>query len=82
MFSTHGKKYETKLFANEHHLLQSKGVHTIAYKEKGHRMMSTYNTEAYFKKLLKPYFEIMEFYDGEKFPDKVGGQDFWIGRKI
>ncbi len=82
MFSTHGRKYETKLSAHEHHLLQTKGVYTIAYKEKGHRMMSTYNTEAYFKKLLKPYFEIMEFYDGEKFPDKVGGQDFWIGRKI
>jgi len=82
MFTTHGKKYVAKLYPTEKDILKSKGVFTRLYKQNGHRMMSTFNISSYFEDKLKPFFKVLEFYDGEIFPKKVGGQDFWVVKKV
>jgi SAM-dependent methyltransferase len=81
LFSTHGKIYEARLGAKEKSRLDIQGAVTIDYKEKGHRMMSTHNRYENFKTIVQEYFEILEYYDGARYPDKVGGQDLWIVRK-
>lgn len=81
LFTTHGKKYEIKLSENEKKSLNIQGALTIDYKQKGHRMMSSYNKYENFKTIVQDYFEILEYYSGTEYPEKVGGQDLWIVRK-
>lgn len=81
LFTTHGKKYFTHLTNTEVRTLNDKGTFTKSYKQKGHRMMSTYNEPKAFSKLLQKYFEIIEYCDGNKNPQKIGGQDLWIVKK-
>ncbi len=81
LFTTHGKKYEINLDNKEKEKLQNKGAITIDYKQKGHRMMSTYNNYERFKNTVEEHFQILEYYSGDEYPEKVGGQDLWIVRK-
>lgn len=81
LFTTHGKKYETKLNAREKETLHHRGALTIDYQQKGHRMMTTYNTHQHFKIAVEQYFDIVEYYCGMEHPEKLGGQDVWIVRK-
>ena len=82
LFTTHGKKYEINLDPNEKEILHNQGALTIDYKQKGHRMMSTYNNYESFKIVVQDYFEILEYYSGVEYPEKAGGQDLWIVRKL
>lgn len=81
LFTTHGIKYEVNLSEKEKKELNTKGALTINYKQKGHRMMSSYNKYQNFKILVEKYFEVLEYYDGLQYPHKTGGQDLWIVRK-
>lgn len=81
LFTTHGKMYESHLNEKAAEELKSKGAFLQPYKQKGHRMMTTYNSYENFKTSIEPYFEILEYYDGEKFPEKAGRQDLWIVKK-
>jgi ubiquinone/menaquinone biosynthesis C-methylase UbiE len=81
LFTTHGNKYNINLDEDEKKALDIQGALTIDYKQKGHRMMSTYNNYENFKMIVENYFEILEYYNGEEYPEKVGGQDLWIVRK-
>ncbi len=81
LFTTHGKKHEQNLLSKEQNLINENGALTINYKQKGHRMMGTYNRYENLNEIIKKYFDVLEYYDGEKYPEKVGGQDLWIVRK-
>lgn len=81
LFTTHGKKYNSRLSEPDRYELNTKGFITKSYRKKGHRMMTTYNDPESFKKILVPYFDILEYYDGGTYPEKTGGQDLWIVRK-
>jgi len=82
LFTTHGKFYNSRLLNREKKLLDENGAYTKSYRQRGHRMMTTYNSEDVLRSLLQPYFEILEFYDGASNQAKNGGQDLWIVRKI
>jgi ubiquinone/menaquinone biosynthesis C-methylase UbiE len=81
LFTTHGKKFEINLDSGERERLHKTGAITIDYKQKGHRMMSTYNNLENLKNIVQEHFQIVEFYCGVEYPEKVGGQDLWIVRK-
>ena len=81
LFTTHGQYFYSRLLKSEKKILEKEGVFTKEFKKEGHRMMSTYNSEASVIKLLKPYFEILEFHDGAIDQTKTGGQDLWIVKK-
>ena len=81
LFTTHGSKYFDKLLTTEQKQLNEKGVFTKSYFQKGHRLMSTYNISSAFKQMIEKKFDILEFYEGEKHPEKIGGQDLWIVKK-
>lgn len=82
LFTTHGRFFDSKLLNAEKNILYKEGSFTKDFKKEGHRMMSTYNSELSFRKLLQPYFEVLEFYDGSIDQSRTGGQDLWIVRKI
>jgi ubiquinone/menaquinone biosynthesis C-methylase UbiE len=81
LFTTHGTQYFDKLISSEKEILNKTGAFTKQYFKKGHRLMSTYNLAASFKTTLEKYFEVVEFYEGKKYINKIGGQDLWIVRK-
>jgi SAM-dependent methyltransferase len=81
LFTTHGKKYFTHLDNTENKALQANGVFTKSYKQKGHRMMTTYNHPKVFTQLIQKYFDVLEYHDGNINPNKIGGQDLWIVKK-
>ena len=81
LFTTHGKSYDENLTAKKLRELDLKGFVTMEYKKAGHRMMSTHNRYEDFKRLVNTYFLILEYTDGAKHPDKIGGQDLWIVKK-
>lgn len=82
LFTTHGNYYLNHLSKKQISTLLHDGMYTITYNKKGHRMMTTYHTNRGMSELLSPLFEILEYYDGEKNLEKLGGQDLWIVRKI
>lgn len=81
ILSTQGKNYEKKLTGREKKVLQNAGIYTQTHILKGHRLMSTYHTTPHFTKMLAPYFTMLEMYDGDIYPHKIGGQDLWILKK-
>jgi ubiquinone/menaquinone biosynthesis C-methylase UbiE len=81
LFTTHGFHFSYKLNKKEQKILAEEGAYTIDYHQNGHRMMTTYNVFEYFKTKVEVYFHILEFYDGQQNPNKVGGQDLWIVQK-
>ncbi|MEO6228947.1 MAG: class I SAM-dependent methyltransferase [Ferruginibacter sp.] len=82
LFTTHGIKYRKNLNASQTEELKLNGSVTIKFKKNGHRMMNTYNDAEHFKNVIAQYFEVIEFFDGVKFPEKFGGQDLWIVKKF
>jgi SAM-dependent methyltransferase len=81
LFTTHGSYYYNKLLPKEREELNAKGTFTKRFNKNGHRLMSTYNHSDEFKIILENIFEIVEFYEGSKYFEKVGGQDLWIVKK-
>lgn len=81
LFSTHGTNYFDKLSESQMLSLKENGFYTISFSQKGHRMMTTYNISQSFSKILQNNFEIINFFEGKLFKEKVGGQDLWIVRK-
>lgn len=81
LITTHGPYYYKKLLPVEKKILMEKGLYTQTYFKQGHRMMSTYHQPTHFKKMIEPYFTILEYYDGTVHPNKTGGQDLWILQK-
>lgn len=78
LVTTQGSHYQSRLLPFQKAQLRRKGIFTQGYPGKGHRMMSTYHTEAHFRRLLEPYFTVREYFDGKQHPSKMGGQDVWI----
>lgn len=78
LFTIHGKKYVWNLNRTDLGDLKVNGAITKSFSQKGHRMMTTYNTSAHFREMILSYFIILEFYDGIEYPCKTGGQDLWI----
>jgi SAM-dependent methyltransferase len=81
LFTTHGIHYEAQLLPDERKTLAVSGVFTKSYNKKGHRMMTSYNRRESFECLLQGYFHVVEYYDGGRHPEKMGGQDMWIVQK-
>ena len=81
LFTTQGRFFYSKLLQKEKRLFNKYGVFSKTYQQKGHRMMSTYNSPAILRKIFEKYFEILEFHNGEIDQTKTGGQDLWIVKK-
>lgn len=81
LFTTHGTMYFNQLGKKQLKYVQTNGSHTIAYLQKGHRMMTTYNAYEVFKTEIEKYFEVLEYYPGIENVHKAGGQDLWIVKK-
>lgn len=81
LFTTHGTDSIENLSPDELKEYNEKGSYTMSYKQKGHKMMSTYNDSTAFRDMIAPYFDVLEFYHGKDFREKVGGQDLWIVRR-
>lgn len=81
LVTTQGSYYQHKLLPAQKRTLHQKGVYTQTYRQQGHRMMSTYHTSEYFRKILQPFFTVLEYYSGSSHPEKAGGQDLWILQK-
>lgn len=79
--STHGSNYYGHLNSNQLSILAKEGAYTNNYKEKGHRLMTTYNNPNQFRTMAEKYFEILEYYNGKTHPAKLGGQDVWVLRR-
>lgn len=81
LITTQGEAYRNKLSIKEKRLLDKHGIYTQNPYQEGHRMMSTYHQTDHFKKMIRPYFTVLAYYDGKKHPEKMGGQDLWILEK-
>lgn len=81
LFTTHGKFFYSKLLPFEKNKLFERGLYSKVYKQRGHRMMSTYNAPEALKKVIEKYFSILEFHAGEADRSKIGGQDLWLVKK-
>lgn len=81
MITTQGNYYSHQLLPGEKKVLTQQGVFTKSYPKQGHRMMSTYHKAEHFRIMILPYFEVLEYYDGNLNLTKAGGQDVWILRK-
>lgn len=79
--TTHGQYFIKRLSKKEKQEIETNGVYNNPYHQSGHRMMSTYHLPEKWKIVLEEKFEILEYWDGEKNPNKAGKQDLWILRK-
>jgi ubiquinone/menaquinone biosynthesis C-methylase UbiE len=79
--TTHGHYFIKRLSKKEKREIESSGVYNTRYHQTGHRMMSTYHLPEKWKRVLEEKFEILEYRDGERYPNKAGKQDLWILRK-
>jgi ubiquinone/menaquinone biosynthesis C-methylase UbiE len=79
--TTHGYRFIRHLSGREKEITTANGFYNSNYHQPGHRMMSTYHFPEKWSVMLEEYFEILEYYDGEKHPNKAGKQDLWILRK-
>lgn len=78
ILSTHGSQYFHQLTTKEKNQLKQDGVFTHLFKEKGHRLMTTYFEAHFLKEQFQSYFDIEHFWEGEQHPEKLGGQDVWV----
>ena len=62
--------------------LSEQGILTLGADKIGSRQMRTYHTYAGMKQLLGQDWDIVMYYDGEKFPGILGGQDAWLLKKL
>lgn len=79
--TTHGHYFIKRLSEKEKQEIKIKGMYNTSYPQPGHRMMSTYHLPEKWKIVLEEYFDILEYWEGEKNPNKAGKQDLWILRK-
>jgi SAM-dependent methyltransferase len=80
--STHGKAYLHQLTHQQKKQLSEQGIITLGADKKGNRQMRTYHTYPGMKLLFGRDWEIVMFYDGQKFPGILGGQDAWLLKKL
>jgi 2-polyprenyl-3-methyl-5-hydroxy-6-metoxy-1,4-benzoquinol methylase len=80
--STHGKAYLHQLTHQQKKQLSEQGIITLGADKKGSRQMRTYHTYAGMKLLVSRDWEIVIYYDGQKFPGILGGQDAWLLKKL
>ena len=80
--STHGKIYLHQLTHQQKKQLSEQGILTLGADKKGSRQMRTYHSYSGMKQLLGQDWEIVMYYDGEKFPGILGGQDAWLLKKL
>jgi len=80
--STHGKAYLHQLTHEQKKQLSEQGILTLGAYKKGSRQMRTYHTYAGMKQLVGRDWEIVMYYDGQKFPGILGGQDAWLLKKL
>lgn len=81
LLTTHGTNYMHQLRLSEKRQLAANGIYTRQYPQQGHRMMTSWHQPPLFTKILAPYFEVREIYEGKEHPQKAGGQDLWILQK-
>jgi len=82
LLSTHGKAYLHQLTHQQKKQLSEQGIITLGADKKGSRQMRTYHTYAGMKLLFGRDWEIAMYYDGQKFPGILGGQDGWLLKKL
>ncbi|WP_026752024.1 class I SAM-dependent methyltransferase [Sediminibacterium sp. C3] len=82
ILTTHGSNYYHQLNAAQLSQLNNQGTYTIDYIEKGHRLMTTYHEAESFRSMLRQRFQIEHFWKGKTHPEKMGGQDCWIIKKV
>ena len=80
--STHGKTYLHQLTHQQKKQLSQQGILTLGADKKGSRQMRTYHTYLGMQSLLGSDWEIVMYYDGQKFPGILGGQDAWLLKKL
>jgi ubiquinone/menaquinone biosynthesis C-methylase UbiE len=81
ILSTHGTHFFDQINQTEINNLLEQGAFTTAFHQKGHRSMTTYHEQQFFKSLLMPQFDILNYWDGKLYPEKMGGQDCWVIQK-
>ncbi len=81
IITTHGDHYTDQLTGSEKRRLHRDGIYTRSYRKKGHRAMATYHAADKFRKILAPFFTVLEYYDGQWNINKIGGQDLWLLQK-
>lgn len=81
ILSTHGTHFFHQLNQAQQNTLLKIGAYTTPFHQKGHRSMTTYHEQHYFKSLLTPQFNILNAWEGQLFPQKMGGQDCWVIQK-
>jgi ubiquinone/menaquinone biosynthesis C-methylase UbiE len=82
ILSTHGSNYTHQLNPKELEQLKLDGIFTNHFKQKGHRLMTTYHESNFLTQLIQKQFTISQFWAGNLYPKKMGGQDCWIIKKI
>jgi len=80
--STHGKTYLHQLTHQQKKQLSEQDILTLGTDKKGSRQMRTYHSYSGMKQLLGHDWEIVMYYDGQKFPGILGGQDAWLLKKL
>ncbi len=81
LLTTHGENYYSQLIPSEINNLVQQGVYSRVLPRKGHRTLTTYHHAVAFQKKLETYFTVLQFIDGKKHPETIGGQDLWIVKK-
>jgi len=79
--STHGSTYYHQLTSKQHAQLLEKGMLTLGSNQEGSRGMRTYHTYEGMQQLIHQDWELLLYYNGEKFPGVLGGQDAWLIKK-
>jgi ubiquinone/menaquinone biosynthesis C-methylase UbiE len=82
ILSTHGTQYFQQLSNLQQIQLQQVGAFTNSFKKAGHRSLTSYHAANHLKEMLQEYFSIVQFWEGKQHPEKMGGQDCWIIKKI
>lgn len=87
LVTTHGNFFKHRLLSKEKKALQKNGIAEQGFRDfnkrtpAGDRNFSAYQTAEHFEQLISPYFLILSYFDGAKYPEKFGGQDLWILQK-
>lgn len=87
LLSTQGNNFTKNLLNKEILQLKQTGHFEKAFPQKngangaGNRNFSSYHTYDYLLAFFSESFSILHFYDGQLFPEKMGGQDLWLLQK-
>ena len=80
LFTTMGDRMLHQLLPYERRKLEAESIYTKSYKQKGHRLMSTYHVAKDFRQQITPYFKVLEFWDNDY--QKAALQDLWIVQRL